>query len=201
MAYGPRVEPGARVMGEGRIIRPARVEAAPDVSESSGGRLQGRTHAPRRESAGAGRALVMPPTFDLLFLPSGGPEGESVAHVVLTADVPHGYEDVQPGQRLVTTPATISRRPQLPDHDAARGTRTDPAASAGEVRGCASVVLRRAACPFLPRPALGPRHVPRGDRCERPRDGRRRLHGVGSDRRHAGGERRAGGRSRNLRRG
>ena len=48
----------------------------------------------------------MPPTFDLLFLPPGGPDGESVAHVLLTAEVPPGDAAVQPGQRLVTTPAT-----------------------------------------------------------------------------------------------
>ena len=48
----------------------------------------------------------MPQTFDLLFLPPDGPDGEAVAHVLLTADVPHGYPDVQPGLRLVTPPAT-----------------------------------------------------------------------------------------------
>ena len=46
------------------------------------------------------------PTFDLLFVPAPDPDGEPVAHVLLTTEVQHGYPDVQPGQRLVTAPAT-----------------------------------------------------------------------------------------------
>ena len=48
----------------------------------------------------------MPPTFDLLFLTPRGADSKPVAHVLLTADIPHSYPDLQAGQRLVTTPAT-----------------------------------------------------------------------------------------------
>ena len=39
-------------------------------------------------------------------VPARGPSDEAVAHLCLTAAIPHSYEDVPSGHSLVTPPAT-----------------------------------------------------------------------------------------------
>lgn len=64
----------------------------------------------------------MSATFELLFLPPRGPDDDAVAHVCLTAETPHGYDDKH---TLVTPPATSVADLDYPGQHVARRTGAD----------------------------------------------------------------------------